>query len=259
VIFGRKKQQATPSEPEDIDDELDDAEADEDVDDLDDEGDEDDAETTGESPDDDEDVYDDDHEDAQDEWVAYDESQDWREEGPFDISEVDLEGDDVTRLDLGSLIVTPEEGMQLQIIADSESGNGLALVLGLNGSAMQIEVKAAPNSGGFAADIRSDIMDETRAAGGRTELAKGPYGTELRRVVQVEGADGEDAFAPMRDWLVEGPRWLLVARLMGEAAIDVEGDGASEIFDEAFRNLIVRRGDEPMAPGQTVPIRVPEG
>ena len=257
MIFGRKKQQATPSEPEDVDEELDDAEADEDVDDLDEDDDED--ETTGESPDDDEDVYDDDHEDAQDEWVAYDESQDWREEGPFDFSEVDLEGDDVARLDLGSLIVTPEEGMQLQIIADSESGNGLALVLGLNGSAMQIEVKAAPNSGGFAADIRSDIMDETRAAGGRTELAKGPYGTELRRVVQVQGADGEDAFAPMRDWLVEGPRWLLVARLMGEAAIDVEGNGAAEVFDEAFRNLIVRRGDEPMAPGQTVPIRVPEG
>jgi hypothetical protein len=254
VIFGRKKQQATPSEPEDLDDELDDAEADDDMDE------EDDEDTAAESPeDDDEDVYDDDHEDAQDEWVAYDESQDWREEGPFDITEVDLEGDDIARLDLGSLIVTPEEGMQLQIIADAESGNGLALVLGLNGSAMQIEVKAAPNSGGFAADIRGDIMDETRAAGGRTELAKGPYGTELRRVVQVEGADGEDAFAPMRDWLVEGPRWLLVARLMGEAAIDVEGNGASEIFDEAFRNLIVRRGDDPMAPGQTVPIRVPEG
>lgn len=252
MIFGRKKQQATPSEPEDIDDDLDDTEADE--------LDEDDEDMSAESPeDDDEDVYDDDHEDAQDEWVAYDESQDWREDGPFDISEVDLEGDDITRLDLGSLIVTPEEGMQLQIIADAETGNGLALVLGLDGSAMQIEVKAAPNSGGFAADIRGDIMDETRAAGGRTELAKGPYGTELRRVVQVEGADGEDAFAPMRDWLVEGPRWLLVGRLMGEAAIDVEGDGASAIFDEAFRNLVVRRGDDPMAPGQTVPIRVPEG
>jgi hypothetical protein len=252
VIFGRKKQMATPSEPEDIDDELDGSDTDDDLDEVD-------EDVSAESPDDDEDVYDDDHEDAQDEWVAYDESRDWREDGPFDISEVDLEGDDIARLDLGSLIVTPEDGMQLQIIADAESGNGLALVLGLNGSAMQIEVKAAPNSGGFAADIRGDIMDETRVAGGRTELAKGPYGTELRRVVQVEGTDGEDAFAPMRDWLVEGPRWLLVARLMGEAAIDVEGEGASRIFDEAFRNLIVRRGEDPMAPGQAVPIRIPEG
>lgn len=250
MIFGRKKQQATPAEPELV-------ETDEELD-LDEDEELDDEETDDlESPD--EDVYDDDHEDAQDEWVAFDESQDWREDGPFDITEVDLEADSVARLDLGSLIVTPEEGMQIQIIADSESGNGLALVLGLDGSALQVEVKAAPNSGGFSAEIRNDIIEETRAAGGRTELAKGPYGTELRRVVQVQGTDGEDAFAPMRDWLVEGPRWLLVARLMGEAAVDVEGDGAAAIFDEAFRNLIVRRGDEPMAPGQTVPIRIPEG
>lgn len=35
-----------------------------------------------------------------------------REEGPFDISEVDLEADedDVKRLDLGSIIITPFEG-----------------------------------------------------------------------------------------------------------------------------------------------------
>jgi hypothetical protein len=47
--------------------------------------------------------------------------------------------------------------------------------------------------------------------------------------------------------------------MMGEAAIDVTGDGAAKLFDEAFRNLIVRRGDDPMAPGQTVPLKVPEG
>jgi Protein of unknown function (DUF3710) len=185
VIFGRKKQQASPTEPDPADE--------------------------------------------ADEWIAFDESEDWREEGPFDIDEVDLEADDIARLDLGALIVTPEEGMQIQIIADAETGNGLALVLSLDGAAMQVEVKAAPQSGGFAAEVRDDIIE------------------------------GEDSFAPLRDWLVEGPRWLLVARMMGEAAIDVAGDGASQPFDEAFRNLIVRRGDEPMAPGQTVPLKVPEG
>lgn len=248
MIFGRKKQQSTPAEPEspDSDDDLlDDTEDDDDL-----------VGESGTAPsDDEEDVSD----DSQDEWVAYDESADWREDGPFDISEVELDDDEVPRLDLGSLIVTPEEGMQVQIIADAESGKGLALILTLDGSALQIEVKATPHSGGFAAEIRGDIMEETLAAGGRTELAKGPYGTELRRVVRVEGSDGEDAFAPMRDWLVEGPRWLLIARLMGEAAIDIEGEGASRVFDEAFRNLIVRRGDDPMAPGQTVHIQVPEG
>jgi len=290
VIFGRKKQQASPAEPDpdDLSDELDDEELDDGSDDgMDD--DEVDSDADVGFDDEDEEV-----DEEADEWIAFDESEDWREEGPFDIDEVDLEADDVPRLEdfygkdgyletrahpnrkpnttTGNidleyeinesekyLIVTPEEGMQIQIIADAESGNGLALVLSLNGAAMQVEVKAAPQSGGFAAEVRDDIIEETLSAGGSAERRKGPYGTELRRVVPVESPDGEDAFAPLRDWLVEGPRWLVLGRLMGDAAIDVSGDGASQPFDEAFRNLIVRRGDEPMAPGQTVPLKVPEG
>jgi hypothetical protein len=252
VIFGRKKNQASPAEPDpaDLTEDLGEDADDEDLedDDLEDE----------ESNDHDLDADYDEVDEEDDEWVAYDESQDWREDGPYDVEEVDLEADEVPRLDLGALIVTPEEGMQIQIIADAESGNGLALVLTLDGAAMQVEVKAAPQSSGFAAEIRGDIIEETLSVGGSAERVKGPYGTELRRVVPVE-SDGEEAFAPLRDWLVQGPRWLLVARLMGEAAIDVAGNGASVPFDEAFRNLIVRRGDEPMAPGQTVPLKVPEG
>ena len=253
MIFGRKNQQASPAEPDpaDLSDELDDEELDDDSD-LEEDDDEVDADV--DFDDEDEEV-----DEEADEWIAFDESEDWREEGPFDIDEVDLEADDVPRLDLGALIVTPEEGMQIQIIADAESGNGLALVLTLGGAAMQVEVKAAPQSGGFAAEVRDDIIEETLSAGGSAERRKGPYGTELRRVVPVESPDGQDAFAPLRDWLVEGPRWLLLARLMGDAAVDVSGDGAAQPFDEAFRNLIVRRGDEPMAPGQTVPLKVPEG
>lgn len=249
MIFGRKKQQATPAEP-DPEDALESPD-DEDVED--------------EEPEDEDlendhslDTEYDDVDEEDDEWLVYDESEDWRVEGPYDVDEVDLEADDVPRLDLGSLIVTPEEGMQIQIIADAESGNGLALVLSLPGAAMQVEVKAAPQSSGFAAEIRGDIIEETLSVGGSAERVKGPYGTELRRVVPVE-SDGEEGFAPLRDWLVQGPRWLLLARLMGDAAVDVAGEGASLPFDEAFRNLIVRRGDEPMAPGQTVPLKVPEG
>jgi hypothetical protein len=248
VIFGRKKQQASPTEPDpaDLADELDDEEIEDDSDDED--------EDEVDFDDDDEEV-----DEEADEWIAFDESEDWREEGPFDIDEVDLEADDVPRLDLGALILTPEDGMQIQIVADAQTGDGLALVLTLDGAAMQVEVKAAPLSGGFAAEVRDDIIEETLSAGGSAERTKGPYGTELRRVVPVDSPDGDDSFAPLRDWLVEGPRWLLVARLMGEAAIDVNGVGASRPFDEAFRNLIVRRGDDPMAPGQTVPLKVPEG
>lgn len=42
-----------------------------------------------------------------DEWEQLDESRDWRADGPFDISEVDLDADDVQRLDFDSLVLTP--------------------------------------------------------------------------------------------------------------------------------------------------------
>lgn len=249
MIFGRKKQ-TNPSEPDQgqLVDELVGVETE--------------SDSLQDAEDDlDQDFFDDDEEvdDEADEWIEYDKSADWREEGPFDIDEVDLDSDDIPRLDLGSLIVTPEEGMQIQIIADSGSGVGLALVLSQDNSALQLEVKAAPLSGGYAAEIRNLIIEETLSAGGNAERVKGPYGTELRRVVPVETSEHADTFAPMRDWLVEGPRWILVARLIGEAAVDVSGDGASRHFEDVFRNLIVRRGEDPMAPGQTVPLKLPEG
>jgi hypothetical protein len=40
---------------------------------------------------------------------------DWRADGPFDFEEVDLTADEVERLDLGSLILTPWQGMGLQL------------------------------------------------------------------------------------------------------------------------------------------------
>ena len=47
-------------------------------------------------------------------WAEIDEFFD-RYEGPFDIDEVDLDEDDVQRIDLGALVVTPFEEMQLQL------------------------------------------------------------------------------------------------------------------------------------------------
>jgi len=84
VIFGRKKQQAGPTEPDpaDISDELDDEELEDDVDDDETEDDE------VEDEDLEENDLDEDFDGEADEWIAYDESQDWRDEGPFDIDEV---------------------------------------------------------------------------------------------------------------------------------------------------------------------------
>ena len=46
-------------------------------------------------------------------WAEIDEDFD-RDEGPFDIEEVDLDQDDVQRIDLGALVVTPFEGKSMR-------------------------------------------------------------------------------------------------------------------------------------------------
>ena len=200
----------------------------------------------------------DDAEDAEDAdpWAELDASRDWRDDGPFDIDEVELADDEVPRLDLGSLIITPAQGMQLQIIADPETGQGMALVAAAGTSAIQVTLYAAPVSPGFATDLRADMVAETEQSGGSCE---GPFGTELRRVVPATDDAGNSGMAPLRDWYAQGPRWLLNGRLMGQAAIDTDGTGEVELLDDFFRNLIVRRGDGAMVPGQVIGLTLPAG
>ncbi len=192
-----------------------------------------------------------------DAWTALDVSKEWRDDGPFDIDEVDLDDDTVTRLDLGALIVTPADGMQLQIIADPETGQGMALVAMTGTSAVQVTLFAAPSSPGYTTDVRDDMISETEQMGGTAELAKGPFGTELRRVVPASDEEGNSGMAPLRDWFVQGPRWLLNARLMGQAALAIDGTGEVEVLDDFFRNLVVRRDNGAMVPGQVIGLTLP--
>ncbi|MGL5248364.1 MAG: DUF3710 domain-containing protein, partial [Brooklawnia sp.] len=81
---------------------------------------------TDDSQDDDVEVTDeldeaDDSEDDLDEWERLDASRDWREDGPFDISEVDLDADEVERLDFGCVVLTPFEGIQMQLQVDQRT------------------------------------------------------------------------------------------------------------------------------------------
>ena len=54
-------------------------------------------------------------------WVALDERTDFRDDGPFDLNEVDLDADDIDRLDFGSVILTPFDEMQLQLQIDENT------------------------------------------------------------------------------------------------------------------------------------------
>lgn len=246
MIFGRKRRSGDPVDVEAPAGEIeaiDEADADLDEAELDD-AERDDAEL-------------DDAEDA-DEPIEDDDDQDWREDGPFDIDEVELADDPVERLDLGSLIITPWEGLGLQLQVNEATQQVSAALAIWDDSGLQLALLAAPTSGGLARETREDVVAESQGAGGRAEIVTGPFGPEVRRVLPVTGPNGEELYQEARIWTVEGPRWMLTGTLIGKAARTDE-ESAALPFVEFFRNVVVRRGDGPLAPGELIPLTMPKG
>jgi hypothetical protein len=58
-------------------------------------------------------------------------------------------------------------------------------------------------------------------------------------------------------WVAEGPRWLLRGIVYGQAAVEEGIDPPVAELLNAFRQVVVRRGDEAMAPGDLLPLNMP--
>jgi hypothetical protein len=187
---------------------------------------------------------------------------DWRSDGPFDIDEVDLDADtedDPPRIDLGSMVLTGFPGAELRLQVAEETQQIVSAMLVTGDSALELGTYAAPRSGGLWAELRDEMIESATEAGGSAALVEGPFGVELRRLLPVSTPDGEQGYQPSRMWVVEGPRWLLRGIVYGQAALE---DGVESPVAElltAFRHVVVRRGDEPMAPGELLPLHLPTG
>lgn len=175
-----------------------------------------------------------------------------RSAGPFDATEVD---DDDGRLDLGALRVNGREGMELRLEIDQEQQHVIAATAVIGESALQLQAFAAPRTGGLWADIRSEIAVAIEGQGGTADVEQGVLGAELRTRMPSAGPDGRTVFAPARFLGVDGPRWFLRGVISGRGAID---DEAAAPLLEIFRNTVVVRGSDPMAPRELLPLRLPQ-
>ncbi|HET9649329.1 MAG TPA: DUF3710 domain-containing protein [Microlunatus sp.] len=187
---------------------------------------------------------------------------DWRSAGPYDIGEVDLDEDPpegLPRIDLGSVIVTGFPGAELRLQVDEATQSIVSAMLVAGDSALEIGAYAAPRSGGYWPELREDLIDATAEAGGSTQLAEGPFGVELRRIIPVTTPSGEEGYQPSRMWVVEGPRWLLRGIVYGQAALSDGVEPPVAQFLTAFRSVVVRRGDQAMGPGDLLALTLPEG
>jgi hypothetical protein len=172
--------------------------------------------------------------------------------GPFDVTEVDVEEREC--VDLGSLLVTPAEPMELQLQVDEESGEVMSVVLIAEEGALELRAFAASRGGGAWDELRPRIAAEMARMGGTTDEQEGTFGTELMCMVPMETPDGEPATQPSRIAGHEGPAWLLRSTLMGRAALD---DDLAGQWEETIRQVVVRRGREAMPPGAPLPLTLP--
>jgi len=207
-------------------------------------------------------------------WLDVDalDAEDWRVDGPYDISEVgggNHEADDETeddvdaeggqpKIDLGSIIVTGFTGAELRLQVAEETQQIVSAMLVSGDSALELGAYAAPRSGGLWPELRDELTESATEAGGSAALIEGPFGVELRRLMPVTTPDGEQGYQPSRMWVVEGPRWLLRGIVYGQAALADGVESPTAELVAAFRQVVVRRGDEAMAPGDLLALTLPQ-
>ncbi len=184
-----------------------------------------------------------------------------RDEGPFDISEVDLEADadEVKRVDLGTVIITPFKGMTIQLQVNRDTNKVQSILVGDGQSALELAVFAGPVKSSMTGEIRDEVMASTTRQGGRCQVVQGPFGAELRRAMPVKDQNGNPAMHLSRTWLVQGPGWVLRGVVLGKATLEPANAEAQIALFEFFSNVVVRRGNAPSAPGSLLAMSVPEG
>ena len=171
--------------------------------------------------------------------------------GPWDVSEVAERG---RRVDLGALWLPGRDGMELRMEIEKSSKIVSAAAVSLNGSALQIQVFAAPRSDGIWDEIRAEIAESVTKQGGSVDDLPGPFGRELLARLPVRTAEGRTGHRPARFIGHDGPRWFLRGVLTGRAAIDPQ---AATELEELFADVVVVRGSEPRAPRDLLPLSMP--
>jgi hypothetical protein len=178
-----------------------------------------------------------------------------RREGPWDRSETDADADDKAYVDLGGLIVKATPGLELRLQVDESSGLVAAVLFTGMESGLELRAFAAPRTRGVWEEVKHDIAAEAARRGGAATELQGAFGPELQVVVPAQTSDGRQGTQTSRIVGVDGPRWMLRGTFLGKSAIDVNAD---EVLDQAFRDVIVVRGDAPMAPRAVIAMRMPD-
>jgi hypothetical protein len=172
--------------------------------------------------------------------------------GPFDVDELPEDG--VERVDLGSLLIAPEEDRELRLQVDETTGEVQSVMLASADGAVELRAFAAPRGGDLWSDVRPRIAADMAQHGGVATEREGRFGTELVCQLSVTRGDGTTGTQPSRIIGINGPRWMLRATLLGRPATDPDGSAA---WEDTITRVAVRRGGAAMPVGDLLPVTLP--
>jgi hypothetical protein len=171
--------------------------------------------------------------------------------GPWDVA--DLDDPAKGRVDLGGLLIPAVQGMELRAeIADDQV---VAATVVIADSMLQLAPFAAPRSEGIWDDLRGELAATFAKQGGTADESDGPFGAELRARVPATAAGGRTRTQPARIIGIDGPRWFLRALITGRAVTE---PATARRVEELLKDVVVVRGDSPMAPRDPIPLRLPQ-
>jgi hypothetical protein len=170
--------------------------------------------------------------------------------GPYDAESAPA--DEIPRIDLGALQVPLIDGLEVRLDIDEATGQPAQLVLADGDSMLQLGVFAAPRTAGIWAEVRAEIAESLRGAGGTAQEVEGELGTELAATVPT----GDPAFpyAPARFIGIDKPRWFLRGLISGPAADQPQ---LAQRLELAVHGTIVVRGKDAMPIRDPLPLRLP--
>jgi hypothetical protein len=113
---------------------------------------------------------------------------------------------------------------------------------------VEIEAFAAPKTMGLWDDVRGDLLSSNAKASEQP----GAFGMELKLPVSVKG--GKTVITRIAG--VDGPRWMLRGIFSGNAAINPDSE-ETKTLNEFFADIVVERGEEPLAPRDLIPMHPP--
>lgn len=168
--------------------------------------------------------------------------------GPWDCEDENAPKDD-DYLDFGSIEIPYFNGIELRIKKSNENNQVLGATVTYGSSSVEFEAFAAPKSAGIWDDVRADLLSGNEQA----KEKQGVFGTELILPIKVG-----DKIVNTRIVGVDGPRWMLRGVFSGPAATESMEDNKEVLqLNSWFASIIVRRGDEPLAPRDLIPMHDP--